>query len=65
MERTIKHDAGANLYAVLGTDGYILECFDTEEQASAYLAEFEANVPKTAGEIIDLAKKHSALFRHD
>lgn len=23
MERAIKHDAGANLYAVLGTDGYI------------------------------------------
>lgn len=63
MERTINHDAGANLYVVTGADGYVLECFDTNEQASAYLAEFESNVPKTAGEVVALAKKHGALFR--
>jgi hypothetical protein len=65
MERTIKHDTGANLYAVVGCDGYIMECFDMHEQAAAYLSEYEANLPKTVGETLDMAKKHGALFRHD
>ncbi len=65
MKRTIKHDAGANLYAVVGTDGYIIECFNTEKQAADYLAEFEATLPKTGGDVEALAKKHGALFHHD
>lgn len=65
MERTIKYDDGARLYAVIGADGYILECFDTEKQAADYLAEFEATLPKTAGAVMDLAKKYGALFRND
>ena len=64
MNRTIKFDSGANLYAVIGSDGYILECFNTEKQASDYLAELEEKMPKTAGEVSDLAAKHGALFRN-
>ncbi len=65
MERSIKYDDGAKLYAVIGIDGYIMECFDTEKQASEYLAEFELTMPKTVGDVMELAKKHGALFRHD
>jgi hypothetical protein len=64
MERTIVYDQAVDHYAVIGRDGYIMECFRTEEQAKAYLAEFEATQPKTAGENWDLEKKHGALF-HD
>lgn len=56
-------DIGAKLYAVIGDDGYIVECFDTREQADAYLSEFEATRPATSGAVIELAKKHGALFR--
>lgn len=63
MNRAIKFDSAANLYAVIGTDDYVLECFETEKQAADYLAEFEEKMPKTAGEVSDLAKKHGALFR--
>jgi len=63
MERAIQYDMAVNHYAVIGIDGYIMECFRTVEQAEAYLAEFEATKPATAGENWDLAEKHGALFR--
>ena len=60
----IKYDANANLYVVEAV-GFALECFDTEQAAADYLAEFEATAPKTAGQTMSLAKKHGALFRRD
>jgi len=64
-ERHIKHDPSANLYAVIGTDDLIIECFDTLPQAKSYLSDYESAPPVTAGAVWDLAKKHNALFRHD
>ncbi len=64
MERSIIYDFAVDHYAVIGIDGFIMECFRTVEQAEEYLAEFEATKPTTAGEIFDLAEKHGALFRN-
>lgn len=63
MNRTIKHDLLANVHVVVGTDGYVMECFDTEKRARDYLAEYEAKTPTTAGAAADLANKHGACFR--
>lgn len=59
-ERKIVQDGA--LHCVISTDGYILEVFDSRAAATAYLAEYEASTPRTAGEVKTLADKHGALF---
>ena len=59
----IRYDDGANLYAVLDAEQFVLECFDTEDQAVNFAADFEALSPETSGGREALQQKHGALFR--
>jgi hypothetical protein len=57
------HNSDKSDFSVCDSEGLILEVFATRANADAYVAEWVAAPPTTYGDRLDLAARHSALYR--